>query len=80
MNCLLKYCYDFCQGVSFFCKVYLLIITWLYLVFMATHALSLVVGAAPCCGARASPCSGFSYCGAQTLGRKGFSSCEMRAQ
>ena len=66
MNYLLKYCYDLCQGVFFFFffKIYLLIYTWPYLVFMAMHALSLAVGATLCCSAWASHCSGFSYCGA----------------
>ena len=32
------------------------------------------------CGARASCCSGFSYCGTQVLGSKDFRSCSTQAQ
>ena len=48
----------------------ILIYFWLHWVFVAACQFSLVVvrGAVLCCGARASHCSGFSCCGARTLG------------
>ena len=80
--------------MSHFLKfVYLFIYLFIYFqlcwVFIATHGLTLVVAnrATLCCSARASRCSGFSYCRAWALGTRAsvvaacrLSSCGTRAQ
>ena len=72
----------------FFLNKFIYFYFWLLWAFVAAHRLSLVAasGATLHCGAQASHCSGFSYCGARALGARasvvvarGLSSCGSRA-